>query len=93
MEKWEHEEILEKLKKETEENNDIQKTSQIVEHPFETIKRSFRYTYFFGEGLESVNAETALICVAYNLKKQKSKKFRKLSSYYQLTLSETFLFL
>jgi hypothetical protein len=40
-----------------------------VEHPFGTIKRSFGYTYFLGKGLSSVNAEAALIGVAYNFKR------------------------
>lgn len=58
------------LKKETEANHIIyKKRSQIVEHPFGTIKQSFGYTYFLGKGLETVNAEAALICVAYKFKR------------------------
>ena len=40
-----------------------------VEHPFGTIKRSLGYTYFLRKGLASVNAEAALICLAYNFKR------------------------
>lgn len=70
IQRWEHEEILEELKKDTEVNNEVYKQrSQIVEHPFGTIKRTFGYSYFLGKGLDSVNAEAALICVAYNFKR------------------------
>src|SRR5699024_12587719 len=49
IQRWEHEEVLEKLKKDTIANNEIyKKRSQIVEHPFGTIKRSFGYTYYLG---------------------------------------------
>lgn len=70
IQRWEHEEVLEKLKEETQANNDIyKKRSHIVEHPFGTIKRSFGYTYFLGKGLDSVKAEGALIGIAYNFKR------------------------
>lgn len=45
------------------------KRGSIVEHPFGTIKRQFGYTYFLTRGLESVNTEASLICLAYNLKR------------------------
>lgn len=41
----------------------------IVEHPFGTIKRSMNAGYFLTRGLESVRAETALVFVAYNMKR------------------------
>lgn len=70
IQRWEHEEILDILKVETEENEAIyKKRSQIVEHPFGTIKRIFGYDYFLSKGLDSVGAEAALICVAYNFKR------------------------
>lgn len=70
IQRWEHEEILDKLKEDTKANNEIyKKRRQIVEHPFGTIKRSLGYTYFLGKGLDSVNAEAALIGVAYNFKR------------------------
>lgn len=70
IQRWEHEEILEKLREDTKINNEIyKKRSQIVEHPFGTIKRTFGYTYFLCKGLDSVNAEAALIGVVYNLKR------------------------
>lgn len=83
IQRWEHEEILEKLKDDTEANNEIyRKRSQIVEHPFGTIKRSFGYTYFLGKGLNSVNAEAALIGVAYNFKRL--TKIKKISEIVKL---------
>ena len=86
IQRWEHEEILEKLKEETIANNEIyKKRSQIVEHPFETIKRSFGYTYFLSKGLDSVNAEAALICVAYNLKRL--TKIKKVSEIVELLVA------
>lgn len=45
------------------------KRDSIVEHPFGTIKQQFGYTYFLTRGLESVNTEVSLICLAYNLKR------------------------
>nr|WP_313260390.1 hypothetical protein [Lacrimispora sp.] len=40
IQRWEHEAILEKVKEETLEHNDIYKQRRcIVEHPFGTIKR------------------------------------------------------
>ncbi|WP_462420596.1 IS1182 family transposase [Salinicoccus sp. Marseille-QA3877] len=70
IQRWEHEEILEMLKADTENHHEIyKKRLQIVEHPFGTIKRSFGYTYFLGKGLDSVNVEAALIGVAYNFKR------------------------
>ena len=63
------------MKEDTEANNEIyKKRSQIVEHPFGTIKRSLGCTYFLGKRLDSVNAETALVCVAYNFKRLKKIK-------------------
>lgn len=83
IQRWEHEEILEILKEDTKANNEIyKKRSQIVEHPFGTIKRTFGYTYFMGKGLDSVNAEAALIGVAYNFKRL--SKIKKVSEIVEL---------
>ena len=40
--------------------------TEIVEHPYGTIKRSFGYTYFLLKGLKKVRGELSLICFAYN---------------------------
>ncbi|MBM7714215.1 hypothetical protein JOC94_001187, partial [Bacillus thermophilus] len=61
------------------------KRSQIVEHPFGTIKRSFGYTFFLGKGLDSVNAEAALIGVAYNFKRL--TKIKKISEIVELLVA------
>lgn len=83
IQRCEHEEILENLKEDTKANNEIyKKRSQIVEHPFGTIKQSFGYTYFLCKGMDSVNAETALIDVAYNLKRL--TKLKKVSEIVEL---------
>ncbi|WP_248783007.1 IS1182 family transposase, partial [Staphylococcus microti] len=83
IQRWEYEEILEKVKRETENNNEIyKKRSHIVEHPFGTIKRYYGYTFFLGKGLESVGAEAALICVAYNFKRL--TKIKKVSEIVRL---------
>ncbi|WP_340083911.1 IS1182 family transposase [Siminovitchia sp. FSL H7-0308] len=86
IQRWEHEELIEKLKEDTEANNEIyKKRSQIVEHPFGTIKRSFGYTFFLGKGLDSVNAEAALIGVAYNFKRL--TKIKKISEIVELLVA------
>jgi hypothetical protein len=62
--------------------NCLDERSQIVEHPFGTIKQSFGYTYFLCKGLDSVDAEAALIGVAYNLKRL--TKIKKVSEIVEL---------
>ena len=39
----------------------------IVEHPFGTIKRIWGYSYFLTRGLKSVNIESGLAFLAYNI--------------------------
>lgn len=64
------EDILEMIDKNTINKNDIyRKRGTIVEHPFGTIKRHMGYTYFLTRGLNSVNTEGCLICLAYNFKR------------------------
>jgi Transposase DDE domain len=41
----------------------------IVEHPFGTIKRSWGYYYTLVKGKEKVNAEYAIVCLTYNLRR------------------------
>lgn len=41
----------------------------IVEHPFGTVKRSLGYYYFMRRQMENVDAETASMFIAYNLKR------------------------
>lgn len=68
--RFEEEACIEKIARNTMQKKDLyKKRGSIVEHPFGTIKRQFGYTYFLTRGLESVNTEASLICLAYNLKR------------------------
>ncbi len=50
--------------------NDVyKKRSQIVEHPFGTIKRHLGFTHFYRRGFRSVSCETGLILLVYNIKR------------------------
>ncbi|HIU77098.1 MAG TPA: IS1182 family transposase [Candidatus Pelethocola excrementipullorum] len=70
IQRWEHEDILESVHVETLNNNEIYKKRRcIVEHPFGTIKRSLGYSYFLRRQKENVDAETASMFLAYNLKR------------------------
>lgn len=50
-------------------NEVYKKRSQIVEHPFGTIKRHLGFTHFYRRGFRSVSCETGLILLAYNIKR------------------------
>lgn len=68
--RFEEEAFIEKVTQNTMQKKHLyKKRGSIVEHPFGTIKRQFGYTYFLTRGLESVNTEASLICLAYNLKR------------------------
>lgn len=68
-----HQDTLDIVQKRFEENPEMYTLRKsVVEHPFGTIKRSLGYTYFLRKGLESVNVEAALICLAYNFKRLKN---------------------
>ena len=70
IQRWEHEAVLEKVDAETAEHNNLYKQRRcIVEHPFGTIKRQLGYTFFLRRGIENVDAECALMFIAYNLKR------------------------
>ena len=70
VQRWEHEDILELVHKETIENNNIYKQRRcIVEHPFGTIKRTLGYSYFLRRGLKNVDAEASSMFIAYNIKR------------------------
>ena len=61
---------LAQIEKNTFEKNDVyKKRSQIVEHPFGTIKRHLGFTHFYRRGFRSVSCETGLILIAYNIKR------------------------
>ena len=70
IQRWEYEDVIEKVVAETMAHHDIYKQRRcIVEHPFGTIKRQLGYTYFLRRGIENVDAECASMFIAYNLKR------------------------
>jgi transposase len=63
-----HQDLLDVVDKRTRENKELYtKRQMIVEHPFGTIKRSWGFSYFLTRGLNSVNAESGLAFLAYNI--------------------------
>lgn len=69
IQRWEHEDNLESVHVDTWNNNEIYKKRRcIVEHPFGTVKRSLGYSYFLRRQKENVDAETASMFLANNLK-------------------------
>lgn len=68
--RWEHEDVLEEMKKRVEGNKDKVKRRQwLTEHIFGTIKRSFNQGYLLMRGIEKVRAEISLSVLAYNIKR------------------------
>jgi len=68
--RFEDEEMIERVAQNTiQKENEYKMRGSMVEHPFGTIKRQFGYTYFLTRGLESINTEASLICLAYNFKR------------------------
>jgi hypothetical protein len=73
IERSEYQDAVDRNNKRVKENQELYRRRQaIVEHPFGTIKRSWGYTYTLLKGLEKVNAEVALIYLAYNLRRSVS---------------------
>jgi len=65
-----YQDTLDTVQKRFENNSEMYALRKcVVEHPFGTIKRSLGFTYFLRKGLESVNTEAALICLAYDFKR------------------------
>ncbi len=70
IQRWEHEDILETVKQETMNNNDVYKQRRcIVEHPFGTVKRTLGYSFFLRRQVNNVDAEASSMFIAYNLKR------------------------
>lgn len=44
----------------------------LSEHPFGTIKRAMGFSYFLLKGLRKVTGEFALMCLGYNIKREKN---------------------
>ena len=88
LQRWEHENILEEVRDYTLANNEVYKLRRcIVEHPFGTVKRTLGYSYFLRKELDNVNAESASMFIAYNLKRllsmhsvqELSEKFKRMA--------------
>ena len=70
IQRWEHEDILDTVRQDTLNNNDIYKQRRcIVEHPFGTIKRTFGYSFFLRRQIDNVDAEASSMFIAYNIKR------------------------
>lgn len=70
IQRWEHEDILDMVRQNTLDNNEIYKQRRcIVEHPFGTIKRTLGYSFFFRRQIDNVDAEASSMFIAYNFKR------------------------
>lgn len=68
--RWEHEEVLEDMRKRMQRDKGKYKMRQwLSEHPFGTIKRSMNQGYLLLKGLKKVAAEISLTVLAYNMKR------------------------
>lgn len=68
--RWEHEEVLEDMKRRIKENKEKYRIRQwLSEHPFGTMKRSMNQGYLLLRGLKKVGAEISLTVLAYNMKR------------------------
>ena len=70
LQRWEHEDILDAVRQDTLNNNDVYKQRRcIVEHPFGTIKRTLGYSFFLRRQIDNVDAEASSMFIAYNIKR------------------------
>lgn len=70
IQRWEHEDILDMVRQNTLDNNEIYKQRRcIVEHPFGTIKRTLGYSFFLRRQMDNVDAEASSMFIAYNFKR------------------------
>lgn len=70
IQRWEHEDILEAVCRDTQNNNNIYKQRRcIVEHPFGTVKRTLGYSFFLRRQMDNVDAEASSMFIAYNFKR------------------------
>src|SRR5665811_189436 len=68
--RWEHEEILDDMKKRVKTKKDVvKKRNCMCEHPFGTIKRGFNQGYLLLKGLRKVGGEMGLTMIAYNMQR------------------------
>lgn len=68
--RWEHQDLLDKVEQQTKENwGKYKKRQWLVEHPFGTVKRQLGAYYLLTKGIDSVSAEMGLAFCAYNIKR------------------------
>lgn len=68
--RWEHEDILERLKERLHTHPELtQLRKSIVEHPFGTLKSVWGYGHFLLKRLKNVSAEATLMTLAYNIRR------------------------
>ena len=65
--RWEHEDVLERLRARMESAGDLmRRRSAIVEHPFGTLKCRAGYQHFLVRGFDKVRGEWSLMALCYN---------------------------
>jgi len=68
--RWEHEDVLDRVRDRMKMNPEKMKTRQwLSEHPFGTIKRAMNQGYMLMRRLENVRGEFSLTVLAYNIKR------------------------
>jgi hypothetical protein len=70
--RWEHENVLERLRErlgQTAGRNIIKRRKEIVEHPFGVLKSIWGYRAFLLKGLRKVRSEAALMNLIYNIRR------------------------
>jgi len=68
--RWEHEEILEDMKRRIRLNKErVRRRQWLIEHIFGTMKRNFNQGYFLMKGIDKVGVEMSLTVLAYNIKR------------------------
>ncbi len=66
--RWEHEDVLDDMRKRIKENKDkVKKRKELAEHPFGTIKRAFNQGYMLLKRLHKVGTEASLTMLAYDI--------------------------
>ena len=72
MYRWEHEEVMDELRKRMKSVKSrrlMAMRKEIVEHPFGTMKRAFNQGYFLLKGLRKVKGEMGLTVLAFNMRR------------------------
>jgi transposase len=68
--RWEHAEVIDRLKKRLDEKPEIIKRRKaIIEHIFGTIKKIWNYYGLQLRGLKNVSTEADLMCLTYNIRR------------------------